>query len=82
MVRFFHEWDWKGAEKEFAIALAGKPNYATGHQWYWAYLEAMGRREEALVEILHAKRLDPLSPINSLDVAVHYSLRRDHDRAI
>jgi tetratricopeptide (TPR) repeat protein len=81
-VRFFHGWDWKGAEKEFRLALAENPNYATAHQWYWAYLEAMGRRKEALEEILRAKQLDPLSPINGLDLAVHYSFSHDHDRAI
>lgn len=81
-VRFFHDWDWKGAEKEFRLAIAGNPNYATAHQWYWAYLEAMGRRKEALEEILRAKQLDPLSPINGLDLAVHYSFSHDHDRAI
>jgi serine/threonine-protein kinase len=42
----------------------------------------MGRHAEALTEIERAKQLDPLSAINSLDVAVHYSLSRDHDRAI
>jgi tetratricopeptide (TPR) repeat protein len=42
----------------------------------------MGRRDEALREILKARELDPLSPVNSLDVAVHYSFARDHDRAI
>jgi eukaryotic-like serine/threonine-protein kinase len=82
VVRFFHDWDWKGAEKEFRLALAGNPNYATAHQWYWAYLEAMGRRKEALDAILRARQLDPLSPIIGLDTAVHYSFSRDHDRAI
>lgn len=81
-VRFFHDWDWKGAENEFRLALAGNPNYATAHQWFWAYLEAMGRRKEALEEILRARQLDPLSPIARLDVAVHYSFSHDHDRAI
>ena len=82
LIRFFHDWDWKGAEKEFRLALAGNPNYATAHQWYWAYLEAIGRRKEALEEILLAKQLDPLSPVTGLDVAVHYSFSHDHDRAI
>src|SRR6266508_1444165 len=81
-VRFFHGWDWKGAETEFRLALAENPNYATAHQWYWAYLEAMGPRKEALEEILLAKQLDPLSPVTGLDVAVHYSFSHDHDRAI
>jgi eukaryotic-like serine/threonine-protein kinase len=82
LVRFMHNWDWDGAEKEFRLALSMNPNYSTAHQWYWAYLEAMGRRKAALEEILKARRLDPLSPINGLNVAVHYSLSHDHDRAI
>jgi eukaryotic-like serine/threonine-protein kinase len=82
MVHLFGDWDWAGAEKEFKTAIARKPNYSTAHQWYWAFLEGMGRHREALVEILKAKELDPLSPVNSLDVAVHYSFSRDHDRAI
>jgi serine/threonine protein kinase/tetratricopeptide (TPR) repeat protein len=82
MVHLFGDWDWAGAEKEFKTAIARKPNYSTAHQWYWAFLEGMGRHREALDEILKAKQLDPLSAINSLDVAVHYSFSRDHDRAI
>lgn len=62
-VRWVLEWDWEGAEQSFLKALDLNPNYATGHQWYGAFLEGSGRLEEAAQRYRMAQRLDPLSPI-------------------
>ena len=32
------QWDWRGAEEEFAKALRANPNYATAHHWYSIHL--------------------------------------------
>lgn len=59
--KFRNLWDFAGAEQDYRRALSINPNYATGHQWYSDYLQAMGRFEEARREIDIARRLDPLS---------------------
>ena len=58
---FYYPWDWKAAEREFKVALARNPSYATAHEWYGLYLTAMGRFDEALAEERRAQSLDPLS---------------------
>jgi TolB-like protein/Tfp pilus assembly protein PilF len=63
MVRFWHDWDWSGAEAAFQRAIALSPNYPTAHHWYAIYLSAMGRHDQALAEIDRATALDPVSPI-------------------
>ncbi|QYO66298.1 winged helix-turn-helix domain-containing protein [Leptolyngbya sp. 7M] len=81
-VRMYHSWNWKEAESRFRKAIALSPNYATAHQWYSEFLTAMGRFDEALVEIRRAKEIDPLAPIiNAGEVWVLYYARR-YDEAI
>ena len=63
MLHFWYNWDWSAAEKEFKLAIARNRSYPTAHHWYAIFLSAMGRHEEALVEIDQALRLDPVAPI-------------------
>jgi tetratricopeptide (TPR) repeat protein len=60
-VKFFNDWDWPGAESEFSQATALKPSDAYAHYLYSNYLVAMGRLDEAMKEIEHARDLDPFS---------------------
>jgi TolB-like protein len=53
-----------------AITLA--PNYATGHQWYAYYLAGVDRWDDAIHEMETAHRLDPLSHVITLSLAVFY----------
>ncbi|HLE62428.1 MAG TPA: winged helix-turn-helix domain-containing protein, partial [Pyrinomonadaceae bacterium] len=32
--RLYYDWDWPGAEREFAEAISLNPNYSTAHHWY------------------------------------------------
>jgi len=67
LVRFFFDWDWSGAEREFKRALELNPNYATAHHAYAALLAATGRKQEAIAAAKRAVELDPLSiPINNI----------------
>src|SRR5579864_343229 len=61
LVHFWHEWDWAATEREFRRATELRPNNADAHNWYAAYLNAMGRIEEAVAEHKLAEDLDPLS---------------------
>jgi TolB-like protein/DNA-binding winged helix-turn-helix (wHTH) protein/Tfp pilus assembly protein PilF len=60
-VKFFNDWDWPGAEAEFSQATALNPSDAYAHYLYSNYLVAMGRLDEAMKEIEHARDLDPFS---------------------
>jgi len=76
------DWDWPGAEREYKRALDLNPNYALGRFWYADYLNAMGRFDEAMVEMRRALELDPIS--SWIDVAMGdvYLWSRQYDRAM
>jgi DNA-binding winged helix-turn-helix (wHTH) protein/tetratricopeptide (TPR) repeat protein len=75
-------WDWSAAEREFGRALSLNANYATAHQWYGSYLAALGRFEDAIAEIEHALKLDPLSLMINADRGWLLFFARQYDRAI
>ena len=76
-------WDWVAAGKTFERALAGRSGLAEVHFHYGLdYLTPLGRLEEALHELQHARRLDPLSPIVSTAVGgCLYRMRRWEESA-
>jgi TolB-like protein/DNA-binding winged helix-turn-helix (wHTH) protein len=81
-VKFFNDWDWPGAEAEFKDATALNPSYAFAHYLYSSYLLAMGRLDEAMREIEHARDLDPFSaPVTWWLGQVLYHSRR-YDEAL
>lgn len=78
----FYDWRWQDAEREFQRAIELKPNYATARQWYSEYLVVVGRFDEGFEQIRIAQKLDPLSLIIETDVAGHYYMSRQFDKAI
>jgi serine/threonine protein kinase/Tfp pilus assembly protein PilF len=62
-IKFYADWDWAGAEKEFQRAIEINPSDAEAHRTYSVYLSLLGRSEEALAEIHRAQQLDPLSTV-------------------
>ncbi len=62
-VRLAIEGDLEGAERDFQRAIELDPEYATARHWYAWCLLALGRIEEATVQLRRAQELDPLSPI-------------------
>jgi adenylate cyclase len=82
LIRFQYDWDWKGAEEEFAEAIRINPSYAPAHHYFADYLKAMGRFGEALVEIERAQDLDPLNLAINTGVGHVLYLSRQFDRAI
>lgn len=81
-VRFLYERDWGAAEKELRRAIALNPGYPTGHQFYADYLKAMGRFDQALVEMRLALELDPVSMAVNTGFGHVLYLARDFDAAI
>ena len=82
LVEFYYDWDWKQAENEFRRAIALNPNYATAHQWYSYYLDAMGRFPEAVQEASRAQQLDPLSLSINATLAGRYAAARQYDKGV
>lgn len=58
-----NDYDWSASEREFRRAIEINPGYADAYHWHAINLMFMGRWEEAITEIEHARQLDPLSII-------------------
>ena len=60
------------AREAYRQAITLAPSYATGHQWYGYYLAGVNQWDEAIREMETAHRLDPLSHVITLSLAVFY----------
>ncbi len=81
-IRFYGDWDWEGAEREFKRAIQLRPSYATAHLLYAEFLSEMGRHAQALAEIRAAQELDPVSDTTILAVGWTLFYARDYNQAI
>jgi tetratricopeptide (TPR) repeat protein len=79
---FRYEWDFVSAGREHQRAIALKPSYSSGHQWYSHYLLPMGREDESLAHSLKALELDPLNLIINLHLGWHYFYVGENELAI
>jgi DNA-binding winged helix-turn-helix (wHTH) protein/tetratricopeptide (TPR) repeat protein len=61
--KFWHEWDWDGAEREFRRAIELAPDLPAAHRFFGYFLSTMGRHAEALQEAGVALELEPLSMV-------------------
>lgn len=82
IIKFYGDWDWVAAEREFRRALALNPSYSEGHRMYSVYLSALGREEDAFGEIQTAQQLDPLSLTTSVTAGWISYYARQYDRAL
>lgn len=81
-VNFNYDWDWTAAENGFKRSLQLNPNYATNYQRYSLYLMAMGRTEESLAQVDHARELDPLSISMNFSYGWRLYMAHQYDQAI
>jgi TolB-like protein/DNA-binding winged helix-turn-helix (wHTH) protein/Flp pilus assembly protein TadD len=81
-VLFNYDRDYEGAIRELETATRLNPNYVPGHLWLSFSLAWLGRSEQAIQEIEHARRLDPLSARINTNVVYVTFLGRQYDRAI
>ena len=81
-IRFYYDWDWTGAERDYEQAVRLSPTYPTAHQWHGEYLVAIGRTDEGLAEVKRARDLDPLSLIINTDLGLLFYWARQYDLAI
>jgi TolB-like protein/Flp pilus assembly protein TadD len=60
LVKFWFDWDWRGAAAAFRRATELDPSYALAHRMEGITLSHMGEHGEALCAIQRARELDPL----------------------
>jgi serine/threonine-protein kinase len=67
LLKFTHDFDWAGAEREFKLALELSPGGADIYDHYGWLCAALQRNDEALALVKRAQELDPL--LHRADVA-------------
>jgi len=67
-IAFHHDWDWQEAETSYRRSIALNPSYDYARQCYSSFLAARGLIDRAIEEQEEARRLDPLSATNDLEL--------------
>jgi TolB-like protein/DNA-binding winged helix-turn-helix (wHTH) protein/Flp pilus assembly protein TadD len=75
MLRWKHDWDWAGAERELNNAIALTPNFGCAHLNLAYYLSWRGRRAEALAELAKSRELDPNYNFDDTEADIYYQAR-------
>jgi adenylate cyclase len=82
VIKFFYEFDYLEAEKQFKQAIEINPNYASAHHWYSSLLAVQGRFDEAIGAADKSLKIDPLTPIVNANSARNLYLARRYKEAI
>jgi TolB-like protein/DNA-binding SARP family transcriptional activator/Flp pilus assembly protein TadD len=78
----FHEWRWRDAERELGRAIELNPHDVLPYVRRANVLAALGRADEAIADVEHAARMEPLSFLVSYNRGlVHYWVGR-YDAAV
>jgi tetratricopeptide (TPR) repeat protein len=80
--RWLADWDWVGAEADYAEALQRSPDQAEIHLAYAFFSAAAGRPDRAIHHGLESRRLGPLEPGPNLDLAWLYIYARRWDQVV
>ncbi len=77
-----YDWNWTEAEKAFKKAISLNPEFAPAHYWYSILLVVTRRSDEAMMESVKARDLDPFSPLTSMNLGrTLYFVRRFDEAA-
>lgn len=82
IVKFFYDWDWVGAQQAVSRAIELNSNYLLARVINSLNLANQGHLEEAITEILRARKIDPLSPPTNMFAGFVLYLCRKFDEAI
>jgi TolB-like protein/Flp pilus assembly protein TadD len=81
-VRFWFDWDWRGAEAAYRKAIDLDPSYPMAHRMLGIALAHMGRYAEARPEMNRLRELDPLLAANQALSAQVAFAGRDYVAAV
>jgi TolB-like protein/DNA-binding winged helix-turn-helix (wHTH) protein/tetratricopeptide (TPR) repeat protein len=75
------DWDFAGAEKEYERSISLAPSYDCAHEDRALFLAFLGRRDEALAELVKVNALD-LGPSSQMTAAGVFYQLRDYSKLI
>jgi DNA-binding winged helix-turn-helix (wHTH) protein/tetratricopeptide (TPR) repeat protein len=81
-VLFYSEWDWDGAERSLARAVALNPQHTEAMLLYGRLLDARGQLERGLAMKLQALDRDRESPLVCVEIAQSYWNQRRYDESM
>ena len=81
-VRFYGDWNWTEADREYQRALQLNPGDAEAHRMYSVFLTALGRADDAWAQVLAAQALDPLYNENNTTAGWDLYCARRYDQAL
>jgi tetratricopeptide (TPR) repeat protein len=81
-VKFYYEWNWEWAQREYQRALDLSPSNSHAMGRYSLFLSALGRHDEAFEMATAAARLDPLARTVRFTPAMALFYARRYDEAI
>lgn len=81
-VRFYGDWDWPAADREYQRALQLNSDDAEAHRMYSVFLAAMGREDDAVAQVMAAQELDPLYNDNNTTAGWDLYCARRYDQAL
>ncbi len=81
-VKARYYWDWAGSEAGYRRAVELNPSYAEGHREFAVFLRFMGRYDEAIAELQHARDLDPHALVHKSTLAGTLLAAGRHDEAL
>jgi TolB-like protein/lipoprotein NlpI len=82
LIKSWYDLDWKGAEREFQVALGLDASQITALLWQSLYLSVMGRHQEALGSLQRAREIEPLSCSVNLYLGVAQAHAGQYDLAL
>jgi len=75
LLSFEFDWDWNAADREFNHAIALAPSYSCAHEDRAIFLSFIGRRAEALAELIKINQLDYGFSAGHTESATYYELQ-------
>lgn len=81
-IQTIYTWDWTAAEQNLKRAIELAPSYSLAQMKYSAYLDAVGRTDEAVTAMRRAVNLDPLSFLMNRRLGAALYLARRYDDAL
>jgi TolB-like protein/tetratricopeptide (TPR) repeat protein len=81
-LRFYYDWDWRGAEASYRRAMTLNPSFASARGQFARYLAAARRVDEGVAEAQKAADLDPMSASAASTRAMMLYYARDYQGAL
>ena len=81
-LRFYYDWDWRGAETSYRRAITLNPSFARARSQFARYLAAARRGDESVAEATSAADLDPMSASAASTRAMMLYYARDYQGAL